>query len=53
MSPIKGALAYWKKFLHEVLVMVKQLRIPTLFYIYIYRYRYRYIDIYIEQGWNT
>ena len=31
MNTIKGTPAYWKKFLHEVLVMVKQLGLPTFF----------------------
>ena len=31
MNPIKGTPAYWKKFLHEVFAMVKQLGIPTFF----------------------
>ena len=31
MSCIKGTPAYWKKFLFDVLAMVKQLRIPTFF----------------------
>ena len=31
MNAIKGAPAYWKKFLHEVLAIVKQLGIPTFF----------------------
>ena len=31
MNLIKGKPAYWKKFLHEALVMVKQLGIPTFF----------------------
>ena len=31
MNAIKGTTAYWKKFLHEVLAMVKQLGIPTFF----------------------
>ena len=31
MNSIKGTPAYWKKFLHEVLAMVKQLGIPTFF----------------------
>ena len=31
MSSIKGTPAYWKKFLFEVLAMVKQLGIPTFF----------------------
>ena len=31
MNVIKGTPAYWKKFLHEVLAMVKQLGIPTFF----------------------
>ena len=31
MSAIKGTPAYWKKFLHEVLAMVKQLGVPTFF----------------------
>ena len=31
MSAIKGTPAYWKKFLHEILAMVKQLGIPTFF----------------------
>ena len=31
MSPIKGTPAYWKRFLLEVLAMVKQLGIPTFF----------------------
>ena len=31
MNSIKGAPAYWKRFLHEVLAMVKQLGLPTFF----------------------
>lgn len=31
MAPIKGTPAYWKKFLLEVLAMVKQLGLPTFF----------------------
>ena len=31
MNTIKGTPAYWKRFLYEVLAMVKQLRIPTFF----------------------
>ena len=31
MSSVKDTLAYWKQFLHEVLAMVKQLRIATYF----------------------
>ena len=31
MTAIKGTPAYWKKFLHKVLVMVKQLGIPKSF----------------------
>ena len=31
MNEIKGTPAYWKRFLHEVLAMVKQLGIPTFF----------------------
>ena len=31
MSSIKGTPAYWKKFLHQVLAMVKQLGTPTFF----------------------
>ena len=31
MNSIKGTPAYWKKFLHEVLAMVKQLGLPTFF----------------------
>lgn len=31
MSSIKGTPAYWKKFLYEVLAMVKQLGLPTFF----------------------
>ena len=31
MNVNKGAPAYWKKFLNEVLVLVKQLGIPTFF----------------------
>ena len=31
MSSIKGAPAYWKKFLHQVLAMVKQSGIPTFY----------------------
>ena len=31
MTPVKGTHAYWKKFLNEVLAMVKQLGIPTFF----------------------
>ena len=33
MNTIKGTPAYWKKFLHEVLAMVKQLGLPTFFLI--------------------
>ena len=33
MSSVKGTPAYWKQFLHELLVMVKQLGIPTYFLI--------------------
>ena len=31
MSPIKGTPSYWKKIKAEVLAMVKQLGVPTLF----------------------
>ena len=31
ISSVKGTPAYWKQFLHEVLAMVKQLRIATYF----------------------
>ena len=31
MYTIKGTPAYWKKFLYEVLAMVKQLGLPTFF----------------------
>ena len=31
MSSIKGTPAYWKKFLHQVLPMVKQFGTPTFF----------------------
>ena len=31
MNAIKGTPAYWKKVLHEILAMVKQLRITTFF----------------------
>ena len=31
MSTIKGTPAYWEKFLHQVLAMVKQLGTPTFF----------------------
>ena len=31
MNRIKGTPAYWKKFLYEVLVMVKQLGVHTFF----------------------
>ena len=31
MSSIKGTPPYWKKFLHQVLAMVKQLGTPTFF----------------------
>ena len=31
MNPIKGTPAYWKRFLFEVLAMVKQLGLPTYF----------------------
>ena len=31
MNSIKGTPAYWEKFLHEVLAMVKQLGLPTFF----------------------
>ena len=31
MNTIKGTQAYWKKFIFEVLAMVKQLGLPTLF----------------------
>ena len=33
MYTIKGTPAYWKKFLYEVLAMVKQLGLPTFFMI--------------------
>ena len=33
MSSIEGTPAYWKKFLHQVLSMINQLRIPTFFLI--------------------
>ena len=33
MNTIKGTPAYWKKFLHEILAMVKQLGLPTFFLI--------------------
>ena len=29
MNAVKGTPTYWKKFLHEVFIMVKQLNIPT------------------------
>ena len=32
MRSIKGTPAYWRKFLHEVMTMVKQLGIPTFFF---------------------
>ena len=32
MNTIKGTPAYWKKSLHEVLAMVKQLGLPTFFF---------------------
>ena len=32
MDTIKGTPAYWKRFLFEVLAMVKQLGLPTFFY---------------------
>ena len=31
MNTIKGTPAYWKRFLFEVLAMVKQLGLPTFF----------------------
>ena len=31
MNTIKGTPAYWKKFLYEVLALVKQLGLPTFF----------------------
>ena len=31
MNAIKGAPAYWKRFLYEVLAVVKQLGLPTFF----------------------
>ena len=31
MNAIKGTLAFWEKFLHTVLAMVKPLGIPTFF----------------------
>ena len=31
MNTVKGTPAYWKKFLHEVLAIVKQLGLPTFF----------------------
>ena len=31
MNSIKGTLAYWEKFLHQVIAMVKQLRTPSFF----------------------
>ena len=31
MNTLKGTPAYWKKFLYEILAMIKQLRIPTFF----------------------
>ena len=31
MNTIKGTSAYWKRFLHEVLAMVKQLVLPTFY----------------------
>ena len=31
MSPIKGTPAYWKKFMKDVMAIVKQLEIPTFF----------------------
>ena len=31
MSSVKGTPAYWKKFLFEVLAMVKQVGLPTFF----------------------
>ena len=34
MSSVKGAPVNWKQFLHEVLAMVKQLGIPTMFYLH-------------------
>ena len=34
MNPIKGIPAYWKKFLHEVLAMIKQLVIQTFFFFF-------------------
>ena len=30
-DPVNGTSAYWKKFLFEVLAMVKQLGLPTFF----------------------
>ena len=32
MNTIKGTPAYWKRFLYEVLAMVKQLGLPTFFF---------------------
>ena len=31
MNSVKGAPAYWKKLLHQVLAMIKQLGTPTFF----------------------
>ena len=31
MNTIKGIPAYWKKFLHDILAMIKQLGLPTFF----------------------
>ena len=36
MNPIKGIPAYWKKFLHEVLAMIKQLVIQTFFFFFFF-----------------
>ena len=34
MNPIKGIPAYWKKFLHEVLAMIRQLVNRTFFFFF-------------------
>ena len=31
IDPVKGTPVYWKQFLYDVIVMVKQLEIPTYF----------------------
>ena len=35
MKTVKGTPVYWKKFLHDVLAMVKQLGLPTFFLRYL------------------